>query len=328
MKILHTSHSGLPDARIEKTALTMKKEGNEVIFLGGRPSSNQTNSIFEEIHYIPIVNNLQFVLDSRFRKKWIRKIDEIKPDVVHAHNINAASMMLGTEFPVVYDDHEYWSQQIFRFKERGILRKLALRPFINKIPEWEHEILERYPVLTVCENIAREHRKIAQHVGVTKNYPLLAEAEDLKNQETRTGNVYVGGDFNLPKFLPHRNMSGLKDVLDFEIITGMEHSAMMNRLTHFNIGLTPWRSHPFHQYCEPNKHYEYLVAGLQVILTSSLAHPFHNEPYVHSFKTYEEIPALIDSLEMVDGQKIMNHSVERYIWEKQEQIIRDIYKTI
>lgn len=328
MRILHTSHTGLPDARIEKTALTMKKDGHKVIFLGGLPIRNQSIPVFDEVHYIPMVNNLKFVMDSRFKQKWIKKIDEIKPDAVHAHNINAAAIMLDTEYPVIYDDHEYWSKQVFRFGERGFLRKIALKPFVKRIPIWEREILERYPVLTVSENIAKEHREIASHVGVTKNYPATAEAERLINSEVRAGNVYVGGDFNIPKFAPHRDMTGLRDAINFEIITGIEHDAMMERLTRFRFGLTPWRAHPFHKYCEPNKHYEYLVAGLQVILTASLAYPFHNEPYVHSFETYEEIPELIDSIKIIDGKEIMNHSKERYVWEKQEHVIRDIYRAI
>lgn len=328
MRILHTSHTGLPDPRIEKTAMTMKKEGHDVVFLGGLPVHNQSLHIFDEVYYVPMVNNLRFVIDSGFRKKWMEMIDEIRPDVVHAHNINAAAIMLDTEYPVIYDDHEYWSKQIFRFGERGFIRKIALKPFVKRIPIWEREILERYPVLTVSENIAKEHREIASHVNVTKNYPVVAEAKKLSNTENRSGNVYVGGDFNIPKFAPHRDMTGLRDVLEFEVITGIEHDTMMEMLTHFRFGLTPWREHPFHKYCEPNKHYEYLVAGLQVILTSSLAHPFENESYVHSFETYDEITDLFASIDDIDAQIIMDHSREKYVWETQEHLIREIYSFV
>ncbi|MFW9795172.1 MAG: hypothetical protein ACFFEE_12760, partial [Candidatus Thorarchaeota archaeon] len=182
------------------------------------------------------------------------------------------------------------------------------------------------PVLTVSENIAKEHRRIASHVGVTKNYPTLFEAEQLQNPDDRIGNVYVGGDFNLPKFQPHRNMTGLKDVLDFDILSGMDHETLMEKLTHYRFGLTPWRQHPFHQYCEPNKHYEYLIAGLQVILTSTLEHPLKDDPYVHSFETYDEITELLNQVKVVDGSKIMKHSMERYIWEKQEHVIHKAYE--
>ncbi|MFW9794256.1 MAG: glycosyltransferase family 4 protein, partial [Candidatus Thorarchaeota archaeon] len=169
MRILHISHTGLPDPRVEKTAMTMQKEGHELIFLGGRPDIGQSLSVFKESYCIPMVNNLRFVIDSRFKRKWIRMIDEIKPDVIHAHNLIAGSMILDTNYPVIYDDHEYWGKQAFRFGSRGFIRKLALVPLEQKIPKWEKQMLENYPVLTVSENIAKEHRRIASHVGVTKN---------------------------------------------------------------------------------------------------------------------------------------------------------------
>ncbi|MFW9868436.1 MAG: glycosyltransferase [Candidatus Thorarchaeota archaeon] len=328
LRILHTSHTGLPDPRVEKTAMTMQKEGHELVFLGGLPITGHSLPAFNDSHYIPMVNNLRFVLDSRFKKKWIKKIDKIGPDIIHAHNLIAASMLLGTDYPVIYDDHEYWGKQSFRFGTRGIIRKVALLPLENRIQKWEKQMLENYPVLTVSENIAKEHRKLASHVGVTKNYPTLLEAEQLQNPDERNGSVYVGGDFNLSKFQPHRNMEGLKDVLNFDILSGLEHGTLMEKLTHYRFGLTPWRPHPFHMYCEPNKHYEYLIAGLQVILTSTLIHPIKDDPFVHSFDTYDEIPELLNRIESIDGSKIMMHSRERYVWEKQEQVIRDTYKLV
>ncbi len=328
MKILHTSHTGLPDPRIEKTAATMKKDGHELNFLGGRSINEYSLPVFNETHHIPIVNFLKLALDSSFKKKWLKKIDEIDPDVVHAHNIIAASFMLDTDYPVIYDDHEYWSKGSYRFGKRGIVRRAALIPFARKVPKWEEQILEKYPVITVGESIARDHRRLAKRVGVTRNFPFLEEVEQLQNPEQRDGNVYVGGDFNLQEFLPHRNMTGLKDIIDFDILSGLPHSTLMERLTHFRIGLTPWCQHPFHMYCEPNKHYEYLIAGLQVILTSSLMHPFNDEPYIHSFESYDEIPDLLNQIETIDSSKIMEHSRERYVWEKQEHVIKDMYKGI
>jgi hypothetical protein len=101
---------GLPDSRIEKTALTMKRQGHELLVLGGRPAQSQDLNAFSETHYVPVGNNLTLVIDPRIKSRWIKKIDEIGPDVVHAHNIVAAIMMLDTEYPVVYNDHECWSK--------------------------------------------------------------------------------------------------------------------------------------------------------------------------------------------------------------------------
>ncbi|MHA1481708.1 MAG: hypothetical protein ACTSQZ_09835 [Candidatus Thorarchaeota archaeon] len=146
--------------------------------------------------------------------------------------------------------------------------------------------------------------------------------------KSREGVVYVGNDFKLSKFLPHRNMQGLKSVIDFDILSGLTHNVLMDTLTQYKIGLTPWRSHPFHKYCEPNKHYEYLHAGLQVLVTHSLYHPFQDEPYVHSFTNYEEIPEMIKSIPEIEPMKIAENAREKYVWENQEQTIRDVYKLV
>ncbi|MHA1481707.1 MAG: glycosyltransferase family 4 protein [Candidatus Thorarchaeota archaeon] len=165
MRILHISHTGLPDPRIEKTARTMKKGGHELVFLGGRPTIEQS-SAFQEIHYESILSNLRVVLDPRFRKRWKKAIHKIKPDVVHAHNLIVGALMLDMEYPTIYDDHEYWSQQIFKYDAKSLIRRIASKPLANVSPKWEREILERFPTITVSENIAKDHRVYSKDVFV------------------------------------------------------------------------------------------------------------------------------------------------------------------
>jgi len=326
MRILHTSNTGLPDPRIEKTALIMKRLGHDVVFLGGQPVRSQNFHAFEETHYLPFVGNLRYALDVRFRRRWLDAVDKIRPDVVHAHNITAAVPMLDSNYPTVYDDHEFWSQQVFRYKARGFIKRMAAVPFARKLESWERSLLERYPVLTVNDAIAKEHRRTASFVGVTWNYPLREEVESLSSSDTREGFVYVGGDFNLSRFLPHRDMTGLDKVIQFDSISGLPHRELMNRLLHYRFGLTPWRQHPFHKYCSPNKNYEYLHAGLQVIITDSLAHHLKGDPFVHPFSSYEEIPEIARSVPDVDPARIMEHARKRYVWDDQEPIILEAYK--
>ncbi len=326
MRILHTSHGGLPDARIEKTALVMKNEGHELLFLGGHPTSRQDYGAFSATYHIPVVNHFRVVLDPRFKKRWLKAIDEINPDIVHANNVIAAAMMLETEYPVVYDDHEYWSKQDFRFSNRSLVRRISGKPLVRVTPSWEQHLLERYPVLTVSENIAAEHRQRSKHVEVTGNFPLTSEVIDLPDPEGRKGLVYVGSDFKFDKFTPHRDMTGLKDAVDFNIISGVPHPEMMIGLTEYRIGLTPWRPHPFHRYCDPNKNYEYLNAGLQVLLTSTLKEPFKADPYVHEFDSYEDLPQVLSDLPEQDSAEIMAHARENYVWERNEGKIRGIYR--
>lgn len=326
MKILHTSHMGLPDSRIEKTALTMKKQGHELLFLGGRPALSQDLNAFRETHHVSVGNNLTLVVDPRIKKRWIKKIDEIGPDVVHAHNIVAAAMMLDTDYPMVYDDHEYWSKQTFKFTSRDLLHRVSAMPLIRAIPKWERRLLENYPVLTVSEHNAEDHRRYASHVEVTRNFPSIEEVSKLTNPEVREGVVYVGNDFSLSKFLPHRDMTNLRSVIDFDIITGLRHDMMLERLTHYRIGLTPYLPHSLHWYCDPNKHYEYMNAGLQVIVTNTLCEPLGSDPYVHAFESYDSLPELLITIPNIPGSEIMKHARNKYIWENHESKIRNIYK--
>jgi len=326
MRILHTSNTGLPDPRIEKTALIMKRHGHDVVFLGGQPARRQDFHTFEETHYLPFVSTLRYALDPRFRRRWLRAIDEIRPDVVHAHNITAAVPMLDSDYPTIYDDHEFWSRQVFRYRARGFLRRMAATPFARKLKQWERLLLERYPVLTTSDNIANEHRKIASFVGVTWNYPLRAEVEGLHPSGNREGFVYVGGDFRLRKFLPHRDMTGLDRVIQFDIISGLPHSEMMNRLLKYRFGLTPWRQHPIHKYCSPNRNYEYLHAGLPVIITDSLAHHLKGDPFVYPFSSYDEIPKVAEAASDADPERIMEHARKKYVWDDQEPVILEAYR--
>ncbi len=328
MRILHTSHGGLPDSRIEKTALSLKEEGHELLFLGGRPTISQAHNAFSEIYHVPIVNHIRIIYDSRFKKKWLKQIDTIKPDVVHENNLIPAAMMLETDYPVIYDDHEYWSKQDFRFDTRSFIRRMAGKPFLRITPKWERKILQSYPVLTVNENIANEHRETATYVEVTNNFPLRAEVKGMVNPERRKGVVYVGSDFNNVKFSLHRDMTGLKDILDFDILTGIPHGEMMNTLTQYRVGLTPWLPHSFHKYCDPNKNYEYLNAGLQVLVTSTLSSFFKDNPYVHQFQSYSDIPDILNNLPEVSGQKIMEHARHHYVWEMNKSKISSIYKHV
>ena len=50
MKVLHLSEYGLPDWRIEKSAITAKREGYEVFFAGEKNSPHYRNIIFEKIY--------------------------------------------------------------------------------------------------------------------------------------------------------------------------------------------------------------------------------------------------------------------------------------
>ncbi len=325
MRILHISHGGLPDPRIEKTALTMKKEGHELVFIGGRPVVYQNLDAFERTYHVPTGNDLQVAFDPRIKRHWLDKIEEVKPDVIHAHNIIVAHFLLSTDYPVVYDDHEYWSKQAFKYGLRKLPRGLSSRPLMLLIPKWEAHVLRKYPVITTNENTAREHRRRSKWVGVTRNVPTLAQVEGLPEDNPRNGLVYVGSDFSLPTFFPHRDMTGLTRFLKFDIVAGLRHRDMMLALSKYSIGLTPWLPHPWHPYSDANRNYEYLHAGLQVVVNKLIKQSFADDVYVHAFDRYETLQETIDNIPETPPAEIMAHARREYIWENQENVIKTAY---
>jgi hypothetical protein len=325
MRILHLSHTGLPDLRIEKTAQIMKDEGHELIFLGGRPATRQNLAAFKETRYLHLGNDLEVALSPFPRRRWLREIEDIRPDIIHAHNIIVARFLLGTDYRAIYDDHEYWSKQTFKYAERKMPRGLASRPLMYLIPIWERKVLSRYPTLTTTSNAASEHRRYCSWVGVTRNCPMRQQIAFLDLNNERKGIVYTGNDFEREKFLPHRDMTNLRSYLDFDVINGLSHREMMERLVFYRIGITPWLPHPWHPYSDANRNYEYLHAGLQVIVNQSIKKLFHDNPFVHAFQSYAGLKDVIDGIPDSDPQEIADYAKKEYLWDDQKGTIIEAY---
>ena len=328
MKILHISDAGLPDPRVERMALTMKKKGHDVVFLGGRDIRGQHLSAFSETRAELLPSGPKIVHDPRVKRRWLRAIGEMKPDVVHAHNVVVGHFLLDTDYPAIFDDHEHLSAQRCVFMSRPFVRRTAARLLVRKFPRWERALAERFPVLTVSEGIADYYRRYTSNVGVVINTPMLDEVSWIESPPKREGLVYMGGDFNWPRFIPFRNMSGLREILDFDIVSGLPHREMMKNLAKYRIGLTPYRPHPFQLVCNPNKNYEYLHAGLQVLLQENFSHLFEDNKFVHSFRDYDGILNVVDSIPEANPERIMEMALDRYIWEKRENAIVSAYKAV
>jgi len=326
LRILHISHTGLPDSRIEKTAATAKKNGHRLFFVGGRPSRPDSSSVFEQVLYRPVGNDLNLALNPLVKRRWLATIDAVHPDIVHAHNAHVARYLLGTDYPVVYDDHEFWSKQTHMYTDRRLPRGLASRPMAYLLPKWERELLQTYPTITVHPKIAELHRRICRWVGVTQNFPSMSQVSFLEDRYERSGIVYVGSDFFATRYLPARNMKGIGKVLKFSVIHGLPHPEMMESLMHYRIGITPWLPHPIHIYTSSNKNFEYLHAGLQVVVNYLLKKSFTDATYVHAFHDYSDIRQVIKSIRETDPRAIMEHARRNFVWEKQEQVIRDAYR--
>ncbi|MHA1938732.1 MAG: glycosyltransferase [Candidatus Thorarchaeota archaeon] len=325
MKILHISHGGLPDPRIERMALTMKKEGHKLIFLGGGEVKGQHLSAFAHTRTEPLGIGISITHNPLVRRRWLNVIDRIKPDIIHAHNVITGHFLLDTEYPAILDDHELLSAQSFVYMARPFIRRTAARTLVWKFPIWERKLAERFPIITVSEGMARYYRKYSKRINVVINVPHLSEVEWVTDSPSREGLVYMGSDFSWPRFSPWRDMTGLKNIIDFKIVSGLPHKEMMIELTKHTIGLIPYLPHPYQRLSSPNKMYEYLHAGLQVVLNAHCVDLFDGNPYIHPFNDYSDIVETINSVPQTDPSEIMAYSRENYVWEQQEDIIRKAY---
>ncbi len=326
MRILHISDAGLPDPRVERMALTMKEEGHELVFLGGKEITGQHLHAFSDTRCVPLGIGPRIAHDPWIKRRWLRAIEKVNPDIIHAHNVIVGHFILDTDIPAVFDDHENLSRQRFVFMSRSFLRRNVSRVILRKIPVWEREMAKRYPVLTTDPGAATLYEKYTSRIGIVNNKPFLREIEWLQSPPNREGLVYMGTDFSQRRFAPMRDMAGLKDLLDFDVVAGLPQREMMIKLSHYRIGLLPYRPHPFQLICNPNKGYEYLHAGLQVVANRNYANLFGENPYLHLFDDYGDIVEVVKSVPDADATDIMNLAREKYIWDKSVGVVKEAYR--
>ena len=235
MKILHLSDDGLPDWRVEKSALTAVKKGHQVFF-AGRLSNYTKSTHFSEVYHINWTAGalIGFPYYYHCVKKQVEKLVKlVKPDIVHSHNIGSAKISNDLRLPFVFDDHEYFTvlskvnaENIKVTKEskhewdtRKFIREAKLKFVVSqslaKWPQWEEDSVYSAPTITVSEQIARALRKKAgsKNIFVVPNFPLKEETDDIEKPQLHDelSSVYAGGDKKNNK-VSNRDISGLTDV--------------------------------------------------------------------------------------------------------------------
>lgn len=232
------SDDGLPDWRVEKSAITSSKLGHEVIF-GGKSSPAYKGNTFSKIYEINWTAKARMGLPFHWRpvkKKIDQLIREVKPDMVHAHNIFSAKMALELNVPFVYDDHEFWSKQSVMLNEiagklsigraslkSGVFKvsELVARKIINKNIErlwtkWEKEIVSSHPTIAVSDQIANELKLIggSTKVFVVENFPMSTEVKGFENPvyQNELSSVYAGVDGNYKGKQANRDIDGFTDL--------------------------------------------------------------------------------------------------------------------
>jgi len=326
MRILHCSHKGLPDHRVEREAFVAKKKGHEIHYLGLGSTKQPSLDVFDTVTMLRKINNRQVALDQSIRDDWAAEIRRIDPDLIHANDIIAATFTTDLGIPMVYDDHEYWSVQRVAYGALPLIQRIRSRPFMNAIPTWERSILSKHVTITVSEGIAEEHRLHCSNVFVLQNFNLKTEVKGLPTDTEREGVVFVGNDYRRKKFLPHRNLTGLKNHLSFDDITGLSREELYQKLIGYRFGLLPFLPVPYHRFANSAKLFDYLNCGLQVLITRTL-HRAHGElPFAIPFDDYSELPRLVRESPRVDPAEIMAYAHENLVWESQQEKLFEAYK--
>jgi glycosyltransferase involved in cell wall biosynthesis len=382
MKVLHLSDYGLPHRRIEKSAITGLTHGYRVFF-AGRSSFNGSNDskIFEKIYTIkwpdgnyPKKLLIPYILLGKTSiwnsvKKQIKNIlEEIRPDIVHAHNLLCAKLISEFDVPMIYNDHEYWSDFIkilFELKmlnnDKKFLRSKRKNFLLNRIiniwSKWESDIVSKYPTLVVSKTIGNEMKqKYSKEIFLLPNFPLKTETPltDIPEIHDDLNSVYAGVE-SLKEASIHRNITGLDRVFNENdigklILLGrtnfqptekvickglLSHNDMYCEMAKYSMGLIPFKKHWSHRYLNPNKAFEYAHSGLHIICTSSLSDMV--ETLDNNCTTIEDYNDLVTQLlyfrdnkeELYKKRvKVLSFAKDNLIWEKYGKNIIEAYKSI
>ena len=238
MKILHLSDDGLPDWRVEKSALTAKKNGHEVFF-GGRLKRASHSAIFLETYPIEWTASAMIGIPyyyHRVKKQIERLVQQVRPDIVHSHNIGSAKVSLDLNLPLIFDDHEYFrvlslvNAENLKYHNctpsksrliRGAVQRMKLsfvsRQSISNWTKWETELVASVPTITVSEQIAQELKEEnvsgTKEIFVVPNLPMETETNEFSEPQKHESlsSVYAGGDSKRNR-VTNRDISGLTDI--------------------------------------------------------------------------------------------------------------------
>ncbi len=237
---MHLSDGSLPDWRIEKAAISSKNRGYDVYFAGKKVSENH-KSIFDKIFII----NWNSRSRNRFPIYWhtLRKhmkkiIDEVKPDIIHAHNIFSAKMAKEIDkYPVVYDNHEYWSIYLKRQLEALVTRStliretsakpnqiffdVNLRNFLKSryVKVWsniEKSLVSSTPTITVSNSIVKDLEKFGSKIYLVPNFPLKKEIDWIPKPvfHEHKSSVYAGVEPTGQAKSMHRDLDGFLELFE------------------------------------------------------------------------------------------------------------------
>jgi hypothetical protein len=364
--ILHLSHSGLPDARIERIAVMAKSYGRSV-FLGppGRRTTLFSDS-FDSIIFTNAFSTLGNLGLPAFYQSFIQRLSKvvqnIQPAFIYAHNIMAAKAAYDLSIPFIYDDHEYWSRQatlrrIGRFSIHTAILNLGryfLAPRLWR--KWEAQVLaSSVTTVTVSEAIAKEHRKRGADCVVIPNIPLQRELAHQTRPSLHSGQLHaisLASDFQ--GFLEHRQPGNNLDVWEKEggilmdwvgrppsrHFTWIRHRQWIepNQLLRvlaadYQIGFIPWAKNWYHRYSLPSKTAWYAHAGLIFLLGSDYLSliEFLPEGSYFAFENDAHLVRILRKIRNFSKEEILSIRLRLQDWAQKNAVLdtyRDTFESI
>jgi hypothetical protein len=298
------------------------------------------------------------------RKQLAHAVEKVRPDVLHAHNIFSAELAHEMEVPMIYDDHEYWSMMRKAELEGWVsdsLRHPSRLPhqLVRKYggwlwKRWESRVVPEVPTIAVCEATAKAHtERGGRFVYVVPNLPSEKEVKETSPPEIKNpplSAVAIGKDFSKPmRIRDSRYLLQIYSAASFGQLTvigdsaldsfgnvtsvkTMPHLQMLRELCNHHVGIIGWKPHWFHMFCNPNKAYEYMLAGLVPVVPSTLTPVLRMcNGFAKAFSDYEELTQVLGDLsanlnEVNESRlKIYEFSKNALVWERYEKQILDAY---
>ncbi|NHK32594.1 MAG: glycosyltransferase family 4 protein [Asgard group archaeon] len=193
--ILMTTHNAIPDARIEKESLSLRKKGYSVYLITPSIKIDEARKSFDEvlIYNHSLKHNLFLKPAINDAIKFYSKIVEEKNiDAIHSHNLSTANIGFRVakkyNLKFIYDDHETWSLWLKLRAKAGIgLRKIIRYYIAIRAKKLERKIAKSADLIIVtnikCIPFYNELEIPKEKIISVENIALQNEIDEALNRE-------------------------------------------------------------------------------------------------------------------------------------------------
>lgn len=168
-------HGAIPDVRIDREAKALTKEGYEVYIIYSKKGIGEIPKVYKKVFLVPLTRKQKAFIPFSLRKAkraYKKIINEIQPDIFHAHDIVAANISIRIkpkDMLFIYEDREIWE----------LIKKLEWRER-NSFFKWPLRI---YQFIAAKRLSIRIMKKAQLNIVVQKNWIDFYEAKGV-NRET------------------------------------------------------------------------------------------------------------------------------------------------